>query len=225
MISIVELRPVVDKIPPVLRPLLLLVLPVILLHTIFMRTPSGPPPPSLNSANGPSPQDARTLIEQTEVFRAKKTASFPARGRLEDLQQYPLFRAMRTAGYLSNESLQWNGSSEIRPEANLDARTVLAADLEDDGRTIDVVVARKVFERVAGIYGPPQALPPPLQHSTRVDFTWRWSQTNRVAAFLDFLPATGQLSGTAYFLREPNMEWKLMQIDVNDVSPDLTTPR
>lgn len=225
------LQKIVDAIPQVLRPLLLLVVPVIALHHLFMRTPAGPAPLRVQSAavrltaDGPKAEEARALIEETDLFRATKIASFPATASIETLQRYPLFTAMRSLDFLRPESLQWENNLETHPELTANALYELAGDVSEDAREISAVVAKKVFTKVIGVDPPPQALPPPLKYATRVDFVWKWSATNRLASYLEFLSTANNLSGTAYFQRDPNLHWRLAQIDLNDTSPDLTAPR
>jgi hypothetical protein len=214
----VQFRTIVDAIPPVLRPIMLLVLPVIVLHTMFARSPGTAlmPSPRKLSTNAPKPVDAAELIGQSEAFRAPKHASFPASGRLEDLQRYPLFSALRSTRRLTSESLLWTGaSSEVQPELTPDARYELGSNLSQDAREITVVIAKKEFVDIVVME--------PGAQSTRVSFRWKWTATNHLARAVE-LPLTPIL-GTASFQRDENNRWRIEQIDVNDGTPDLSRPR
>jgi hypothetical protein len=215
----VQFRTIVDAIPPVLRPIVLLVLPVIVLHTLFARSPgtAGLVPPTRKlSTNAPKPVDAAELIGQSEAFRAPKHASFPASGRLEDLQRYPLFNALRSTRRLTSESLLWTGSSsEVQPELTADARYELGTNLTQDARDITVIIAKKEFVDIVVME--------PAAQSTRVSFRWKWTATNHLARALD-LPLT-PVVGTASFQRDADTRWRIVQIDVNDATPDLSRPR
>ena len=181
-----------------------------------------PPAPQIEL---PKAEEVRPLIERTETFASAKRASCPTAGPTPDIVRYPLISALRSAGYLEAEPDSERGPDETRVFLTPAARYDLGGDLTEDPSTITVLIARKVFLQIVSIDPPPQALPPPMRYATRVDFLWKWSATNRLAGYLNFLPGSSELSGTAYFQRQPDLSWRLAQIDLNDTTPDLTRRR
>jgi hypothetical protein len=211
---------IVQAIPRVARPFALLVVPLLLLHALFMRTPSGVPDvaytmpqPSTtdpqSTAPVPSSDQVQFLIEHDDSFSTTKHAVCTN----EDPYS-ALCTALQKHEYYVPPNSDFP-DVDVTPEAH----SALGGDLTVTKGQIDLVVARKIFVAVKSIDPPPQALAPPLQYATRVDFTWKWSATNAVSDDLGILSEATHSSGVAYLQRNPNKEWTIGQITLNGPAP------
>jgi hypothetical protein len=154
-------REAIHKIPPVARPLLFIVVPLVLFHQLRparIRTPQAPSSPSSTSgpaASAPArrtrtipaapatrlPQDSqgdfpkgdevRAILEQNASFLAPKRATCPTSGPPSLLERYPLFRAFRAAGYLDLDTM---GDWERESEARVELTDAARSQLGDDLR-------------------------------------------------------------------------------------------
>ncbi|HEX9161920.1 MAG TPA: hypothetical protein VF980_09475 [Thermoanaerobaculia bacterium] len=224
-----HVRSAFDAIPPVLRPFVVLVVPAVILHAMFMRTPEVLPalrtlPAETTATTGtqakvdaPSQEEIATLIQQSEEFQAPKKAVCPRSLTEPGVRDNRLYTALRHAGYVIPPADRYgytNPLVELTPEAHYD----LGGDLDEDLHTITLVIGRKVFIAVDSITAPPQLLAPPLRYATRVGFSWRWATTNKIGDFLAFDPRSPRMTGVAYLQRGSNSLWHIAQIDFHDTS-------
>ena len=126
----VTVREAIHKIPPVARPLLFIVVPLVVFHQLRparIQTPGAPSSPGSSSGkfagesarrprtiaapparrlpqdsqgDFPKPDEVRALVEQNSSFLLPKRATCPASAPPSFLERYPLFKAFRAAGYL-----------------------------------------------------------------------------------------------------------------------------
>lgn len=82
-------------------------------------------------------------------------------------------------------------------------------------------VARRRFVDVTRVtLPPPEAFAAGMKGTRRVEFTWRWTVTNRLGTYLR-VPEDHDNQGVAYIRPEGATDWILKKVEYVDTTPDL----
>ena len=215
-----HVRAGIKVIPPGVRPLLLVAVPVLLLHGVFRKTPDhAPPSPEEQSVpkkiDAPPAADIRRMIEESDEFQTVKTAICVKKSDLY-ARENDICRALETAGYVAR--LMPN-DPRFGLTLTTMARSQLGDDVSEDFREISVVVARKEYVSITQAFPRAQDADARLHDASRVLFQWRWVSANRFGSKLDFIRARTPMAGVAYFRRGANNLWALTEVRFEDLSP------
>jgi hypothetical protein len=222
---------VFGRVPVFVRPLLLVVMPVVLLHPLWtagMEDEGARERPMTVATTTRAPDFLETVrvheaIERHPAFSETKKAILPRRlSDHGDRDRYPAIHALVTLGYITVTEDSSLGTIDLVIESTPDGRLQLMEDLREDATHYVVSLARREYL-------------PDTEHvnidrttadKASVQFKWRWQATNKAGEALDRVsnPSSwdneARFRGVATFTRARG-EWRLDHIDWHDESVDL----
>ena len=210
------MKEVVKKIPTAARPVVFLVVPAVILHALFMKTPEVAPPavPATRRAvrlaalqSGVlSNEAARQIIEQSPQFDVGKRVECPRYIKEAEFKRNALAQALVKTG-LAEADYSWTSTFDIKIDMTQAAHRELGSDLTEDPGAISIVVARR---KIASVYG--VQWDPAEPGAMLVTFSWILTPANRIGKAM---PLYGGGAARAW-LRKNGDAWQVTKLDLKD---------
>ena len=209
------------RIPPAARPLAFLVVPAVIVHALFMKTPDvassqavPATPPAVRKAalqtGVLSNEAAKQIIEQSPEFDEGKRVECPRYIKEAEFKRNALAQALVKTG-MAEADYSWTSTFDIKVDMTGAAHRELGTDLTEDPGNISIVVARR---RITNVYG--VQMDPAEPGATLVTFGWTWFPTNKVGKSMTI--SGGSRGSARAWLRKNGDAWQVAKLDLNDYS-------